>query len=119
MSGEYLNAPAILIETAVQAQRKEPLLTMNGRMYTDELPEGILEENASRFRFGAMAFNDEGVSVRVDPDKQRELGIFMMGDVGCLNKKKTTIAELHNSLLEGAKSSTFKPDQWSIVKVTK
>jgi type IV pilus assembly protein PilY1 len=73
ISGDYYNAPAILIEAAVEAQLDDPLLTMNGRIWETTAPEGILHENADKFRFGAMAFNDQGQSSECDPTGDENL----------------------------------------------
>ena len=60
MSGDFFNAPAILIEAATEAQLDKPLLTMNGRIPVDAAPTGILNTFAELIRFGAMAFNHQG-----------------------------------------------------------
>jgi type IV pilus assembly protein PilY1 len=66
VSGDYYNIPAILIETAVNAQLDDSLMTMNGRIQQNVVPEGILEKNAAEFRFGAMAFNGKGQKTECD-----------------------------------------------------
>jgi len=60
VSGDFFNAPAILMEAAAGAQLKKPLLTMNGRIAQSTEPEGILHNFANDIRFGAMIFNAEG-----------------------------------------------------------
>ncbi len=74
VSGDFYNAPAILIEAATEAQLDKPLLTMNGRIASiDPAPTGILSRNAKKFRFGAMAFNQEGQQTECDPTGDENL----------------------------------------------
>jgi type IV pilus assembly protein PilY1 len=73
VSGDFYNAPAILIEAATEAQLDKPLLTMNGRIHINSVPEGILDKNAKKFRFGAMGFNNQGQGSECDPTGEENL----------------------------------------------
>jgi hypothetical protein len=74
VSGDYYNAPAILIEAAAEAQLDKPVVKMNGRIFSaDPASTGILSLNAKKFRFGAMAFNHQGEQTECDSTGNEKL----------------------------------------------
>ncbi len=60
-TGEIWNAPAVLIDSGVISQLKEPLAVLKGHIVPAAAPaSGLIEKYADKIRMGAMIFNDDG-----------------------------------------------------------
>lgn len=57
---DFVSMPAILIESAAMSQLGDPIAVMKGRIAVATPPFGILQDNATTMRIGAMVFNENG-----------------------------------------------------------
>jgi type IV pilus assembly protein PilY1 len=59
-TGTVWNAPAVLVDSGVEAQIGPPLAVLKGHREQSSAPEGLLQEFSDDIRMGAMTFNDNG-----------------------------------------------------------
>ena len=56
-TGTVWNAPAVLIDSGVEAQISAPLAVLKGHMEQSSAPEGLLQEFSDDIRMGATTIN--------------------------------------------------------------
>jgi type IV pilus assembly protein PilY1 len=89
--GTTYNVPAIMMDSALESQMGDPLLSMKGLIEKTATPVGLLHEYQGQIRMGAMAFNDGPVSECAPVEQPPGSGRYVANLYDCLVDKGLSI----------------------------
>ncbi len=90
-SGTTYNVPAILMDSAIDSQLGDPLISMKGLVQVNTTPTGLLHDYQNEIRMGSMAFNAGSYSECASIEKPVGSGRYVANMYDCLLDKGLAI----------------------------